>query len=521
MNIHCDNPCVTCDPNPAGTEGIFPDPNAEANPFSNFSSEKPDKNLFIGNWFNFGTGPNNDGPLIGQPWTTTGCIGVCLSEISQADADLCAAAQQVICDSVNNPVYPFCVTNPSAPSCNIPTPDPCVISPTLPQCQPGPRPIFYNDATSCSQDCGDGTASVVAIPAGMFAAWNKASANAMAETYACNLVRSVRLCLGPLSQTVVCLGSSFSGFIVAQDGSEGVVDVTFNRLGALPPGLRMEKVSATAIHISGVPTVGGIYQFTIRAISTTGPVVEKNYTITVKGLTSNSTLPDATSGVAYSTFLTISPGFTGTPTWTLTGGTLPAGLTLLSSSGEIFGTPTDTEELTYDFVVTLTDSETSCSRLFSITVAAPSCPNWDNIAWDPPSFVAFGAGASASGSVAGPNIIANTSVTDQETENASALGIGFLDYNGPACNGNFHYELDIVDTNGQGGYSFQLLNNTDALIVFNVTTVLSGVYDIPFVIPDTGGVTKQYALTFSGGCGAFTPPPGPSNANAIATISNV
>ena len=102
-----------------------------------------------------------------------------------------------------------------------------------------------------------------------------------------------------------------------------------------------------------MPTTGGVYQFIIRAVSVSGPVVEKSYSISVKGITTDSTLPEATSGVAYSTFLSASSAFTGTPAWALTGGTLPAGLALSSTTGEISGMPTDTEETTYDFVVTL------------------------------------------------------------------------------------------------------------------------------------------------------------------------
>jgi len=164
----------------------------------------------------------------------------------------------------------------------------------------------------------------------------------------------------------------------------------------------------------------------------------------------------------------------------------------------------------------------TCSKSFTLTVDAPSvCPDWDAIAWDPPNIFTFGGGATASASFVGNSITINTAVADQATEEASVTNLGSLDYNGPGCNGNFHYETTIVETNGQSGVQFQLTNVTDALIIFNTTAFVSGVFDIPFVIPDTLGATKTYQWQVSGGCGAQTPPAGASSMDVVATVTNV
>lgn len=85
-----------------------------------------------------------------------------------------------------------------------------------------------------------------------------------------------------------------------------------------------------------------------------------------------TTLPAGTAGLSYSASL-VSSGGTGTKSWSITSGSLPPGLTLNSSTGEISGTPTaaGTAELT----VRVTDSAvpTPLSAQTSLTlVIAPA-----------------------------------------------------------------------------------------------------------------------------------------------------
>lgn len=82
-----------------------------------------------------------------------------------------------------------------------------------------------------------------------------------------------------------------------------------------------------------------------------------------------STLPSGQVGVSYSTAL-LAVGVTGSPTWTVTGGSLPTGLALAPTTGIISGTPTTAG--TYNFLVQVADSAdgTSPQQPFSITIAA-------------------------------------------------------------------------------------------------------------------------------------------------------
>jgi Putative Ig domain len=100
-----------------------------------------------------------------------------------------------------------------------------------------------------------------------------------------------------------------------------------------------------------------------------------------------STLPAATAGTAYSVTLAASGG-TQPYSWTIGGGTLPAGLNL-SSSGAISGTTTITG--TYPVTLTVTDyTGAAASANLSLVVAAPQSSSGftrfyaDNSFWNTP-----------------------------------------------------------------------------------------------------------------------------------------
>jgi Putative Ig domain len=141
---------------------------------------------------------------------------------------------------------------------------------------------------------------------------------------------------------------------------------------SLPSGLTMSRSGV----ISGVPAAPPATQtssFVVTATDATGATASASYSITVPGLgiVSMAALPAATTDTPYSIAL-LAVGAVGTPTWHLSGGTLPAGLAL-ASSGVISGTPTATRGTT--FTVTLSDSTgRTASKSFTLPVSTLSPP---------------------------------------------------------------------------------------------------------------------------------------------------
>jgi hypothetical protein len=155
--------------------------------------------------------------------------------------------------------------------------------------------------------------------------------------------------------------------------------------GSLPAGLTL----STSGHISGTPTTAGTSSFTVKVTDSSSPAQTATASLSITITASvtpvqitTSSLPDGETGSSYSTTLAASGGTT-PYTWSISSGSLPAGLTL-SSSGQISGTPTATG--TSSFTVQVTDSSSpaqSATANLSITITSASsgsatliiCPN--------------------------------------------------------------------------------------------------------------------------------------------------
>ena len=85
-----------------------------------------------------------------------------------------------------------------------------------------------------------------------------------------------------------------------------------------------------------------------------------------------TSLPDGIQSVAYSETLTATGG-DGSYTWSVTVGSLPTGLSLTTSTGEISGTPSAVGSQTFTVEVASGDGQTDTQQL-TITVNAPPPP---------------------------------------------------------------------------------------------------------------------------------------------------
>jgi subtilisin family serine protease len=137
--------------------------------------------------------------------------------------------------------------------------------------------------------------------------------------------------------------------------------------GTLPVGLSL--ASSTGV-ISGTPTSTSTSNFTVLVTDANSMTATKTLSVTVAGppTVTTTSLPGGTQNAAYTATLAATSGTT-PYTWSISSGTLPAGLSLASSTGVISGTPTSTG--TSNFTVLVTDANSAtANQALSLTVVA-------------------------------------------------------------------------------------------------------------------------------------------------------
>ena len=167
-------------------------------------------------------------------------------------------------------------------------------------------------------------------------------------------------------------GAAFSQALVV---SGGIAPYSATLSGALPTGITFNPAT---LAFAGTPTESGTFTFDVTATDSTGGTpgtVTATYSLTVLVPTlslSPETVQGATAGVTYTqTF--VATGGVAPYQYTLSAGTLPAGLTLDTATGQLAGTPTQAGS--FDFSVTATDSTTGTAattvRAYTLAVSAP------------------------------------------------------------------------------------------------------------------------------------------------------
>jgi hypothetical protein len=136
--------------------------------------------------------------------------------------------------------------------------------------------------------------------------------------------------------------------------------------GSLPPGVTLSTAGALA----GTPTSEGSFQFVVKAQNGT-PVATQTYTLGVRqpvSVKSPFASARAEVGIRYGASATATGG-TGTYTWTLASGALPAGLALNAASGAVAGTPQSAGN--FAFALTATDAEGRVATANGALTVAP------------------------------------------------------------------------------------------------------------------------------------------------------
>lgn len=217
--------------------------------------------------------------------------------------------------------------------------------------------------------------------------------------------------------------------------------------GALPDGLTL---NATTGVVSGTPTVANTFNFDITVTDVDGNtdvLACEIIVAAVPAVTTASPLAGATVGRSYTANQT-STGGTAPLVWSLASGSMPAGLALNSSTGQITGTPTTpASPATLNMRITDANGTVSPTVSLSLTIAAA-------VSWTSSTMPNGTVGTAYSDTVTAENGTGPVTIAVQS--GALPDGLSLVD-NGdrtatvsgtPTAAGLFSYVLRATDANG-------------------------------------------------------------------------
>jgi hypothetical protein len=158
---------------------------------------------------------------------------------------------------------------------------------------------------------------------------------------------------------------------VTASGGSGTLTLFLTSSSSLPPGLTAVP-NAQGLLISGIPTMTGLYSFTVVATDQAGGSGSQSYLLSVSSppqIATTSLPPWDATAPGYNQTLQTNGG-TWPYTYKVTSGALPAGLVLNPSSGQIGGTPTT--KGTSSFTITVTDAVGgTAAQGYTVQINAP------------------------------------------------------------------------------------------------------------------------------------------------------
>jgi len=193
-----------------------------------------------------------------------------------------------------------------------------------------------------------------------------------ADNFTATAALSIKISPAPVVITTTSLPNGIvnsPGYSATLQSTGGATPITWTvSAGSLPTGLTLAATGA----ITGTPTTAGTSNFSVTATDSSTPALTatKALSITIVPVLSitTSSLPNGVTSTAYSATLQSTGGVTPI-TWTVSIGSLPAGLSLNASTGAITGTPTTAG--TTNFTVQAADSGTpqqKVTKALSITI---------------------------------------------------------------------------------------------------------------------------------------------------------
>ncbi|WP_199033348.1 Ig domain-containing protein, partial [Ralstonia sp. ASV6] len=174
---------------------------------------------------------------------------------------------------------------------------------------------------------------------------------AVTGTYALT-VSAPTIAVAPATLPSPAIATAYSQTVNASNGTAPYTYAV--TAGALPTGLTLSSSGV----LSGTPTAGGTFNFTVTATDANSFTASRAYSVSIGAPTvtvSPAAVTAAQVTTAYSQTFSATGG-TAPYTYAVSSGTLPAGLSLNASTGVVSGTPTALGSST--FTVRATDSST-------------------------------------------------------------------------------------------------------------------------------------------------------------------
>lgn len=255
-----------------------------------------------------------------------------------------------------------------------------------------------------------------------------------------------------------------------------------------------------------------------NALDVFGNAALDDATLVCECFTTASPLPDATKDAAYSQTVVPSRGLTGV--FSITSGTLPAGLTFDTISGEISGTPTVEENSSFTISYLKDGATMPCSKAFTLeVVGVVACADWTTLVWGPPNETTFGIGTTTVNAVQNKVTVLSCGSPGGDADTAIADITGSLTYNGPGCNCNLHIDMTANGNTNfvNGGVQISTVEGGVILVGTQFSTFGAVSIDQPFSLPDTGGLPFTVQVFAAGDSGEA----GDSNTNGFGLYAEI
>ncbi|MFN7996484.1 MAG: putative Ig domain-containing protein [Bryobacteraceae bacterium] len=281
-------------------------------------------------------------------------------------------------------------------------------------------------------------------------------------------------------------------FTLQASGGTAPYSWSLGSSSTLPAGLALSPAGV----ISGSATTTGTYTFTVQVTDSTHSNATEAMTLTVVPALTITTvsLPDGVVGVSYSESLAATGG-SGGYLWTITGGTLPTGLSL-TAAGLIGGKPGSAG--TFTFTVQVADSRSlTVKKQFSITITGGF--SISTAATLPPAAV----GSSYSETLA---VTGGTAPYTWSLAAGSSLPAGLaLSTDGvisgtPSATGSFTFTIQVTDQSGASANQQFTLVVGASLTVTTSATLPRGVVGTGYsqTLAASGG-TPPYSWSLASG----------------------